>query len=219
MKQHYSIPRTYVDFVFVSYNISILLAFGFLFHNFQLLSNQFSRLEKVNQELFEQNIQLRRLLEDKIALEVINPSVTPMSDEYKIFLIKLSIILVVLSLLGVGVYFWFYWFKVSVAGLFQKTAWGYLSSFLSYNKLEKITYVDKLNNSILIRFTDKSTSIDIKPYNCENFISLEEFFLKHPELFKEVLQSSTDIISSAAVHSSAVAPAVESMSQFIDKMF
>jgi hypothetical protein len=218
VKNYYTISKVYIDFLLLVYNFAILFSFGFLYHNFQLLSNQVTALEKLNSELLLQNNELRQLFRDR-APEVINPAaVTPMTDEYKIFLIKLAVILVGLSLFGACTYLGFYWFKASIVGFFQKGVWGYLSSFLTYNHLDRISYTDKLNNNIVVRFIGKSVDIDIKPFNSETYISLEEFFSKHPELFREVLQSSTDVVNSAIVQSSAVAPTVETLTQFVNRI-
>jgi len=208
----------FLIFFLIIYNFSLSLALGFLFYNFQIISAQLVALQKLNAQLVDENIKFRQILIDRIP-EVINPAAPTWTDGFKILLIKLAVILVVLSFFGACTYLAVYFLKAWAVGFFEKTVYGYLYAFLSYNQSEKITYIDKLNNTILVHFTDKEIRVDIKPFSCENFISLDEFFLKHPDQFKELLQASIDTLNSGAVQSSVIAPTVETLSQFIDKMF
>jgi hypothetical protein len=188
------------------YNLLSLSAMGFLYYNFQLVFDKLQELEKANQALTLQNTELHRFLlqlqnaNSEVSTALVTKDVlTPMSEDYKMFLIKLILIISILSLGGLSAWYAFYWFKFSFLGSLYKgfLTLGTIPSFFSTtgftslfytDHIKSFSYTDRFENVITVKFTENSADIFVKLANTDVTSSLEAVFARHPEIFSNLAQ-------------------------------
>jgi len=223
-KYTFSINKTYIVFIV---NIFYLSLIGYIVLYITDLDKKYSTIIASNKKLEVNNeilLNTIRSLEEKldntrIIQEVYAaPESLPMSDNYKIFLIKIMIFLIISVLAFFSFWYVYSYIKVSLLSLFVKgassvgTVNSYFSYFLSKNNIKSFKCRDSFDNvfSLKLNETDRTFDIFIKPFNSNDTYLLEDFFRMHPERFslvttepgvlEGVVRNTQDVITQAAIN-------------------
>jgi len=223
-KYTFSINKTYIVFIV---NIFYLSLIGYIVLYITDLDKKYSTIIASNKKLEVNNeilLNTIRSLEEKlentrIIQEVYAaPEPLPMSDEYKIFLIKVIIFLIISVLGFFSLWYIYSYIKVYLLSLFVKgassvgTVNSYFSYFLSKKNIKSFKCRDSYDNvlSIKLNEADQTFEIFIKPFNLNETYLLEDFFRLNLERFslvntesaivEEVIHSLQDVIGQGAVN-------------------
>lgn len=194
------------------YTLIIFSPILFLLHKVEALFLKISKLEQANTDLILRNKELESLMIEQKAfivqnsnLEILNkPIISSMSDDYKIFLIKVTL-LIILCIIIFGIsFYWFYFLKYGLLSIYTKGVTGlnaYVVSLFYSNNLKSFKYTDRLNNVFTIKLNDDGNGngvvdILIKPFNSSTTCSLEEFLARNPDLFDSALSEANSSLMS-----------------------
>ena len=202
-------------FILFLYNSISISALIFLYLNFNKILKQINVLENSNKSLLTQNLELQRIVENlnnnTTAFKIVEDNsaslkALPMfdADEYKIFLIKLAILTLILSIGGFSIWYYYSWLKICIYSVFYKSLNLSLSYFTTVfsplfykTQTKQFTFFDKFDNFFTVNFSESEKIIEIliKPSHSEITYRIEELFAMHPELFNSVLNSETVIMT------------------------
>jgi hypothetical protein len=199
-KYTFSINKIYIFFIV---NIFYLSLIGYIVLYITDLDKKYCTIIASNKKLEVNNeilLNTIRSLEEKldntkIIQEVYSgPEPLLMSDNYKMFLIKIIIFLIISILAVFSIWYVYSYIKVSLLSLFVKgassvgTVSSYFSYFLSKNSIKSFKCRDSFDNifSLKLNEEDRTFDIFIKPFNSNETYLLEDFFRLHPEVFNLV---------------------------------
>lgn len=217
----FSINKTYIVFILNAFYLTLIT---YIISYIINLDEKYSIIIASNKKLEANNevlLNIIRSLEEKLdntrtIQEVfVAPAPLPMSDNYKIFLIKLIFFLIISILAFLSIWYVYAYIKLSFWSHFIKGASSvgsintYFSSFLKLNNITEFNCRDSLNNVFFVKVNDvnKTCEIFITPCNSENTYSLEDFFKLYPEFFRatsidgtleSVVRGTEHVVSQAA---------------------